>query len=250
VTTRKTTIPDQRNAPARQRTPTEVYENCMREERRIEAIPHKERVREIAEHLLFLRPFFEAAFLAGDEEFQEISRQSYPFDYSIAQHVESRVSPVEWRYGRLLQHLRKQQDTELRWLLIARWLKQEGVCEPRQFLPNDMLRRLVRRYQKTLSLSPTDLKYWAIIQNWRPYFEGIRDALRARKSLNRARQEVEKLGYDPRAVGWVRHTRSVLEAIYGWLGKDKKGVSAKLRNAYSRRHGNRPKRCKQKSALN
>jgi hypothetical protein len=232
--------------------PSELYRICKEQEDAIEAISYGKRVCDLAAYLLFSRPLFETAFLAGDIEFQELSRQSYPFDHSIAQHIESKVPEVEWRYRRVLQQLKKQQDTELRWLLIARWLKQEGICEPAQFLRNDMLRRLVRRFQKTLSLSPTDLKYWAIIQNWRPYFERIREALRAAKQRHpaRAREVVAKLGYDPEAIGWVWRKRSVLEAIYGWLGKDKKGFSEKLRNAYSRRHGNRSKRRKQNASLN
>src|SRR5882762_6013943 len=161
--------------------PRELYRICKEQADGIEATPYGKRVRDLAAHLLFSRPLFETAYLAGDMEFQEFTRKNYPFDHSLAQHIESKVPEVEWRYGQLLQQLKKQEDTELRWLLIARWLKQEGICEPAQFLRNDMLRRLAKRYQKNLSLSPTDLKYWAIIENWLPYFKKIRDALRAAK---------------------------------------------------------------------
>src|SRR5262249_22322877 len=39
------------------------------------------------------------------------------------------------RYRDLVELLRKANDNTTRWLILAQWLKQEGICEPAEFLP-------------------------------------------------------------------------------------------------------------------
>jgi hypothetical protein len=70
-----------------------------------------------------------------------------------------------------------------------------------------------------------------------PYFEQLRDELATRKHLNRANEEVTKLGFDEKAVKCMSSKDSVIQAICAWLGDRKHQNPATLRNVYSRVHG-------------
>ncbi len=158
--------------------PKELFEACLEEQKRIEAIPPQKRVEYILRDLLFLR-LFEPAALPGSEP----SGLERPFNFSTAEPLDLQVSEADWRYRTLLEELRKQPDRELRWLLVARWLKQEGVCEPDQFLPDETLRNLLRKFREHLRrrrfpASPTDLRHAASVKLWLPYFERLLTELR------------------------------------------------------------------------
>jgi hypothetical protein len=211
----------------------------MDREKKIEALPYRERLDLTLEDLLFIHPLFEDAPLAGWEFFEKLARERYPFNFSIAPPEDLRMSNYEWRYHEIVKHLKKLQgkDTDLCQLLIARWLKQEKVCEPRQFLSGDVRRRLIKKFHKRRRISPNDLRFGAMVHTWVPYFERIKDALQAGKHLERVREEVLKLGYEPKAIGWVSKTRSTVQAVCGWLAERRNCEARTLRNIYSRQYG-------------
>lgn len=214
-------------------TPHEMYGRCVARGKEIATIPFRQQMAFHLEHLLFLFPLFIRTDLSV---FEVLTKAHYPFNFPIAQPQAPSVS--EWRYRTLLEHLRKQKDRELQWLLVARWLKQEQVCEPRQFLPPDTLRHLVKRFQRKMRASEQDMFYNKLIENWLPYFKRLQEDLEKRKDLSRKREEVTKLGYDADTVTWATRKRSLIEAVCGWLARQKNTGSARtLRNAYTRIHG-------------
>jgi hypothetical protein len=215
-------------------TPHEMYVRCVARGEEIAAIPYRKQIAFHLEHILFLFPLFDRIDLSGLEM---LTKARYPFHFSIAQPQVQSVP--EWRYRTLLEHLRKQKDRELQWLLVARWLQEERVCEPRQFLPPDLLRRLVKRFQRKMHASEQDFFYNKLIENWLPYFKCLQEDLEARKDLRRKREEVTKLGYDADTVDWALRKRSLIEAVCGWLAKHQRntGSPRTLRNAYTRLHG-------------
>jgi hypothetical protein len=217
-------------------TPHEMYTRCIARSKEIAEIPYRERVANQMEHLLFMFPLFETRIWPSESGFELLTKALYPFRFSIA--PTQAVSLSEWRSQTLLEHLSKQQDRELRWLLVARWLQQERVCEPKQFLPPDLLQRLVKRFQRHMRASEQDFFYTNLIDNWLPYFHRLQKALQETQ-LRRNREEVTKLGYDSSTVDWALRKRSPIEAVCGWLSKHQKktGSARTLRNAYTRLHG-------------
>jgi hypothetical protein len=154
------------------------------------------------------------------------------------------------RYSELLRDLRKVKDIESRWILIARWLKNEGICEPEEFLPPPVLRRALKRVRSaTTKLSPTKLHYWRLMTIWMPYFDSLfHDRSAVSKTHRRVEDELMKLGYSRDAVKFSRprneeefsmRKRSSVQAVAGWLEergplRGAKHVSAgTLKNAYS-----------------
>jgi hypothetical protein len=232
-------FPDYRNIAPRKVSPRELYTICEQQEKRLETELYRKRLDLLLESWLFERPLFETAPLAGYRPFEEHNQQMYPFRFSIAPPAHLRISKREWRYRKLLEHLKKQQDTILRWLLIARWMKQEAVCEPKQFLPDAVFRRVVRRFSKSLRFSPTDFRYGIMIHKWRPYFERLQADLVARKHLQRALEEVAKLGYDGKAIICISRKRSTIQATCEWLAQRKNCDARTLRNIYSRLYGHK-----------
>ena len=212
-------------------TPHEMYVRCVARGKEIATIPYREQIAFILDHVLFLFPLFDHYGLGI------LAKVRYPFHFSITQPQVQSVS--EWRYRTLLEHLRKQEDRELRWLRVARWLQQERVCEPRQFLPPDMLRHLVKRFQRKMHVSEREMFYNKLIENWLPYFKRLQRDLEARKDLRRKREEVTKLGYDADAVDLTMRKRSLIEAVCSWLARHQKdtGGARTLRNAYTSLHG-------------
>jgi len=219
--------------------PKKLFEACLEEEKTIETTLFRERVDLLLRHVLFLHPLFESSPLAGYKPFEKIAQERYPFNFSIAPPVRLHVSEREWRYRKLLEYLEKQRDTDLRWLLIARWLQQEEISGPEQFLPAGVLRRLVKRFQKHLpTISPTDLLHAARVKLWLPYFERLRADYNAKKPHNPG-LILGGVGYDAEAIEAITRTQSNDWAACKWLGKRKNINPYNLRNAYSRVWGHR-----------
>lgn len=227
----------QSTAPLRE-NPVELYALCEQQEKRIEAKVYRQILQLLYTRWLFARPLFESKPLAGFKQFEQVNKQLYPYTFSIAADDYIPGSKLSaWRYQKVLENLKKLESSELRWLLIARWLKQEGVCEPEQFLPADMLQGLVKEFSKLKRFSPADFKDGFLVHAWLPYFEQIQAELSVRKKQARAREEVTALGYDKKAVGYVYHKRSLIQAICAWVAVRKNKNPATLRNIYSRLYG-------------
>ncbi len=219
----------------------DLYALCEQREKKIEAKDYRQILQLLFQGILFRRPLFESEPLAGYKPFDRFNQGLYPYTFSIAQGLSIPRSNAGWRYQKLLENLKKLPTYELRWLLIARWLKQEGVCEPEQFLPDNVLRDLVKKFCERGKLSPTDFRGSLIIHAWLPYFVQLQAELSAKKDLRRARDEVAKLGYDIEAIGYVYRKRSLIQAICAWVGKRKNLAPRTLRNIYSRLYGTQKK---------
>jgi hypothetical protein len=169
-------------------SPQELFDACKAREEKIDAgsdPERRKRIDDLLEHWLFLTPLFGRAPLAGSKFFDQTMQRRYPFDFSIAPYEALKGSPSKWRYRKLLQYLRKLQTRDLRQLLVARWLQQEKICEPRQFLGPATRYRLMREFHARVHISANDLKVGGIIHGWLPYFARIKGELESRKGRRR-----------------------------------------------------------------
>lgn len=166
---------DYRNKYRRSLSPQKLLATCLNREKKIEKMPGTARLHLSLEHLLF------GGRLFHDAPVGSLKVSKYPTDLTelfkilAAPTAPLKISRSEWRYRKILTLLKKPQDMEFRWLLIARWLKQERVCEPKQFLPQDVCRILIKRFHAKIPMSATVLLHRALIRNWQTYFVRIRE---------------------------------------------------------------------------
>jgi|HubBroStandDraft_2_1064218.scaffolds.fasta_scaffold00595_9 hypothetical protein len=151
------------------------------------------------------------------------------------------------KYQLLLRHLRRAGDESARLRVIASWLKQEGICQPREFLPKSDFLDMTAPFAGVLhGIVPSKLRYAHIVENWRPYF----DALIAKShelgsaDLNGKAKKLERLGFVTSAVKAVvwQPSRSPIAAICRWLPTrtDRRFPKAEvLANAHSKVFGQR-----------
>jgi hypothetical protein len=229
-----------RDKARRTMTPKQLYADCVAAEETLRKNPPS--VEYLLEGVLFGGRVFLDRRVGGTRFFRTIARSAQPFQIMAAPPAQLRVSKYEWRYRKILQLLKEQTDPEIRWILIAKWLKQEGVCEPRQFLPEEVRRRLTKRCHQLLPMSPTDLLHRALIRNWRIYFERIRAELKKRESVTRVQVEVRDLGFKIEAIELIAEKKSTdVNVICQWLHYRGIGDARKLRNSYSRLHAHSKK---------
>jgi len=175
--------------------------------------------------LVFERPFFVR------EPDLEPETQNDSRDVKIRKALE-RAS----KYRDLLDILRNK-SKEIRWLLVALWLKHEGICQPEEFLPSKFLQTQATNFFRGFSFR--DIQLASVVEIWRPYFEELMDALRGdKKRRHRYKEVVEEMGFDSDAIACCQGKRRAIPAICDWLpgcGRLGKGIDTPtLRNAYSR----------------
>jgi hypothetical protein len=206
-------------------SPKELYQSCTTREQNLNRAGF-DHIRELLTKELIFRPLFA---IDSDSAATNAGSKDRTIDEAI------------WRgskYRDLLELLGKYKKIEARWILVARWLRQEGICEPEQFLPKEMnLKSLTRKLWR--GTRRQDFFHVARIEIWWPYFLMLlqdRDRLEA-KGVRRMEEELQILGYDVNVIVIAVQERSPREAIYSWLSS--RGVAAveDLRNAYSRASG-------------
>jgi hypothetical protein len=212
----------------------QLFLECLAKEQRILITDFKASLPAVLKKNLLTRALFVDPAVAEYEPFKQLVRARFPFDFSMIKPRNLALPEPEWRKTQIVEYLKKLTDVELRLLLIARWLAEEGVCTAEDVLPKDVLHSLVERLRKARRISPTTVLHNALVRNWLPYFELLRADLKSKKHLRRCREEVAKLGHESSAIEWVSRKRSTIEAIFGWLGKRKNIDPRNLRNAYSR----------------
>jgi hypothetical protein len=210
-------------------TPKELYQSCENRERDLYRKDRDiDRIRELLAKEVIFQPLF------------AIDSDAASADASAEQRRRA-IDEAIWRgkkYRDLLELLAKCKGIEARWILLARWLRQEGICEPEDFLPKEMeLESLTRKFWR--GTRRQDFLHVACVEIWRPYFVGLlgdRDHLKE-KGVRRYAQELEKLGYHSDAVDLALQESSPLEVIYSWLSSRNRGTIEAVRNAYSRFSG-------------
>jgi len=206
----------------------------------------KKQLPAILQENLLSRPLF-VSWLPENEE--RLLKQRYPFDFSIPLPLPNMVPSPKLLRSQVSKCLKSVEKVELRWLLLARWLRDEGVCEPTDLLPKKVLDHLVTQFKKKNAISATDVYYSRLIDNWLPYFERLLTDL-GKTPEKLPRKWLKEQGHDPSAIDCVfgvggRKRSGVLFVACEWLTKKREDISdikkdtdaRTLLNAYIRMHG-------------
>jgi len=137
------------------------------------------------------------------------------------------------RYGDLVHWLKEYPGQQQRWLLLALWLKEEGICEPIEFLPKQVYENLTAEKRAELGVSITDLQHHGRVEAWKPYFERLLKDRRKKKSRDPER-DLAQAGYRDDAIAATRNKRLAIPAVCDWLAGTLQIDSGTLRNAHSR----------------
>jgi len=139
------------------------------------------------------------------------------------------------RYRDLVQWLKQYPGQEQRWLLLAVWLKVEGICEPISFLPAEVWRKFTDEMRNSLQISIGDLQHYSQVEAWRPYFERLlKDRRRIEKERRHPERDLAQAGYTIEAIGAARRKRRAIPAVCEWLADRLQIDAGTLRNAHSR----------------
>jgi len=139
------------------------------------------------------------------------------------------------RYRDLVQWLEQYSGQEQRWLLLAIWLKEEGICEPINFLPSEVWEKLTNEKRNSLQISISDLQHHSRIEAWKPYFEQLlKDRSRIEKESRDPERDLELAGYTVEAINAARNKRRAIPAVCEWLADYLHIDAGTLRNAHSR----------------
>jgi len=196
-------------------TPRELFAKCVDCERKLNDWGAWERLKESP---------------PGDVPAQDISLEA-----NLAQLKQSALRGA--RYRDLVELLKKCSDNEARLYVLACWLKQEGVCQPKDFLPKDVFQEFTREARRlSEKFSPTDWRYGALVDAWLPYFKKLIGDLRRIRKTNRRAKDLMDAGYDQQTINLVvqMKTRSAIKAACDWLANRQSATAGTLRNAYVR----------------
>jgi hypothetical protein len=213
--------------------PKELFAICTAQEQRTKKRDVANVLDDFAKFYLFDRPLFGVS--------AEWSNSGYSLLFTIPEPV-NKIPDTDWRYAEFVKHLKALDDHELRWVLVARWLKEENICEPDKFLPPDVLRRALKKVRvMQVRSSPTDVYLWRLVRIWLPYFGNLNEDRRKIPASRRGPGDaLVNMGYSKDAVSWSLETHSLIQAITNWLAErsttpHSKRVSARtLANSYSK----------------
>jgi hypothetical protein len=150
----------------------------------------------------------------------------------------SKIDDAIWqgnKFRDLIDLLRRAGSSEARWVVLARWLRQEKICEPEDFLPKEVsFHALTQELWK--GTRRQDFIHMSLVEAWLPYFQKLLVDIKALKQqgVRRSDDQLEKKGYDRDAVVIAKNEASPFEAVYSWLESKRKGKMHTFRNAYSR----------------
>jgi hypothetical protein len=152
-------------------------------------------------------------------------------------------------YEALVEMLKTAPDVDSFWYRLAQWLRSEGIREPGDFVPPEILQKLT----SGTPFSGADIRNTYAVRIWLPYTEPlVRKAKRLRQQNTKdLRKRLLELGYDSAAVGLItvgardqKLWRSAVEFTCEWVASrtfDTETVYQKetLVNSYSRFIGTR-----------
>lgn len=209
-------------------TPQELFAACEERERGVDPEENERLKHWLAGELAFseLEPPFEP-----DAELDAPPSDNDSDDLKVR-----RAIHYGNRYWALLCWLKALHSMPYRWLLLALWLKQEKICEPRDLLPPVLYEKLISEKLAILRVSKTELAYWQMVEIWIPYFDRLlMDRHRLKKDGSRdPDQELRNAGYDPKAVIAAIKKRTAREAAYEFLANRRKVDAGTIRNAHSK----------------
>jgi hypothetical protein len=192
--------------------PPELFAACHRQEQNLHEVGIKKMTRSTFNIAIFGAPLFH-------DEPVDFANDFYPLRFTISRPKGSKVSRAEWQYTELLRQLKNLKEIDLRWLLIAQWLVEEGVCHPEDFLPRGVLERVYRRINKRMiRISPTDLHSWRLVEIWVPFFKRLlSDRRDIAKKTRRLHEELRAQGYKNDAIEASSGKHRVIPAVTSWL---------------------------------
>ena len=191
----------------------ELFASCKRREGDLQKVDIDQVRHEIAKAHIF-RPIFEAVPQVRNET--------------------EKLLLAGIKYQILMAQLEKAPNRLERWILLARWLWQENVCEPVDFLPKEakLDSLLTKPWKGTRGDDPL---YVSLVDIWLPYFETLMNDIKDLKGRKRRLFEgLVNNGYDQDAVRTALTKRSAVEAVYSWLHIRRKVSPETFRNAYAR----------------
>jgi hypothetical protein len=215
-----------------------TFNSCAKLETRLRENVTKERLKERYESTPFSTNLFHPYYIDADVRWNNTFVKSpNPIAFSVAPAKTGRMSLAEWKYFTLLKLLRDETKSDLRLLLLARWLQDEDICKPKELLPKDVLDRAARLYRQSMRISVSDDLYLSLVKTWEPYFILLRSDLKKIKSKgNDAKGVLEKAGFDPIAVNLILERKNIRSVIVLWVSARTHTSPHVIQNALSRKH--------------
>ena len=145
-------------------------------------------------------------------------------------------------YRYLLERLTNAADAEARWFVLARWLKWEKICQPRDFLPSAIYRKLTKDFRTIFRVfRPSDLRHYILVEAWKPYFERLLATVHEIGTKNQdLKPALLEAGCEEDAVVIImaltmdRRGRSPIPAACEWLERRGFGNARTIEKAHSR----------------
>jgi len=170
----------------------------------------------------------------------------------LASSSSDHIQVLASNYTFLLSSLRqaRARDQDAVWLLLAKWLKQEKLFSPDEFLPVSVFRRLTKTVRDQYRhLRPSQLLYANLVEVWFPYFGALLNDYRglgdSRKKGSPA--DLRENGFDRTAVEIVtstdRRRRQPTSAAIEWASRRLDIEASAVANAHSLVFGTR-RRCR------
>lgn len=181
-------------------TPQELFAKCEENARVADRETYELELDLVAGELTFPHrlfksvPTLDSAPSTGDSD-----------DIEFAQTLQKAV-----QYQSLVQLLKEYKTREQRWLLLALWLKEEGICEPWEFLHPEIYKNLTQEKRAKLGISITDIKHYCQVEAYKPYFERL-------LADHRAGNHLSEVGYNEEAIKSAEKKRTAASAACEWL---------------------------------
>lgn len=175
------------------------------------------------------------SLVAGELTFPDHLFGPEPLSKSAPPAGEGDSAKLRWivsqasRYRDLMQWLKEYRGREQRWLLLGLWLKEEGICDPIEFLPAQFYKNLTAEKRAKFRISITDVQHYHQVEAWRPYFERL-------LAERRGGADLATSGYENRAILATEKSRTAAAAACAWLSELSGGRpdATTFRNAHSR----------------
>jgi hypothetical protein len=113
-------------------------------------------------------------------------------------------------YRQFVRTLRNADSLESKLRLLAMWLRQERILQPREFLPKKIRKSLIestlgafeKPKRRVLAVKPSELLYALVAEAWKPYFQLMHAKYKGLTSRQQSDPErgLAQLGFDATAV--------------------------------------------------